>query len=72
MITIDKNIERPAEQASYESKYPWRHMEIGNSFFVSVVLPGSIRSSASSAGKKHRMKFSVHREGDGFRVWRIA
>lgn len=64
MISIDKRIPLPDRS----TKYPWREMEIGDSFCCNTEV---IRSGAVSAGKRYGLKFTVKKEGDHFRVWRI-
>lgn len=71
MIQIDKNIEIPG--AEYNSKYPLRNMECGDSFFV----PGKTVSAISGSTSRYRKKGwkfvcrTVTENGvEGVRVWR--
>jgi hypothetical protein len=65
--TVDKDIRAPA--GGY--KYPWDEMEVGDSFFAPVTV--KMLSAASWHITKTRgWKFSVRREGEGARIWRIA
>lgn len=75
MFQIEKGIEIPAAtRNTVAPKYPFKQMEIGDSFFVpcaeadSKKTRNSISSSARSAGVKHVTRVA---EG-GLRVWRVA
>lgn len=69
MIKIEKNIPIPAEYQR-ASKYPWRTMEIGDSFYVEV--KGGIGGRVSTANKVYApRKFISRGEEAGYRVWRI-
>lgn len=68
---MDFKIEKglPIEKWNRESKYPFREMEVGDSF----VAPESLRFKASQYGKNLGMKFSTRKLPDGtVRIWRIA
>lgn len=67
-IKVDKNIPIPT---SKYTKYPYGEMEVGDSFFVKIERE-KIYSSSSQYGKRHNAKFSVRKEADGYRVWRIS
>lgn len=56
---------------NHASKYPWEKMKVGDSFAVTGRDGNSVRASASLAGIRMRMKFSVSYEGEGYRVWRV-
>lgn len=63
MIEIEKNVPVPSNR----TKYPFKDMEVGDSFFASQVNPRSLRTLAW----RHRpKKFTVHKEGEGYRCWR--
>ena len=66
-MKIDKNIPLPP----HKSKYPFRSMEVGDSFFSTA----SRSSIGSSASKLKGIKFStrtVNEDGvRGTRVWRV-
>lgn len=60
-------------------KYPFDKMGVGDSFFVAGAVGkdrDTLRSSASSRGKRHGMKFTtrtVTEDGvKGVRIWRVA
>lgn len=77
MIQIDKGVPIPPHvRGQGAPKYPWREMEIGDSFFVSDRHRRSISAAASSARQHRGHQFatrSVTENGvDGIRVWRVA
>lgn len=72
---IDKNIEQPRHQR----KYPWRDMEIGDSFFVpDADLPKSkadgLRPSMAliKTGFKITRRTVTENGVRGIRIWRVA
>ena len=69
VCSIDKNIPMPSKMRT-KILYPYSDMEIGDSFFTISKHGGQL---ASVANKRHAPKrFSVRRDGDGFRIWRTA
>jgi hypothetical protein len=71
---IEKDIPLPPRKSSSgrTAKYPWRWMEVGDSFLV----PGLERASQFSgrAGKTARtlgIKIATRKVDGGVRVWRI-
>ena len=72
MIVIEKGIPKPpSPQQRIKKVYPWRDMEVGDSFFSNRVPFENMQASASKTGKLLGWKFEVHRESDGHRVWRV-
>lgn len=70
MFEIEKGIKIPTGRG----KYPFHLMGIGDSFCVKKAkgdIPGDVRCSAYTYGKRHGMKFTTKSEDDGVRVWRI-
>lgn len=68
-MQIDKAIPIPPVASGNKSKYPWKTMEIGDSFLgVTKTMP----SLASWASKRTGRKFTVRKCPEGFRVWRVA
>jgi len=68
---IEKGI--PVKVAGSSSKYPFKDMDIGDSFIIKNIssratLSSSIRSFSLKTGKT----FITRRDGDGIRVWRIS
>ena len=68
MIAIEKGVPIPAGN---ESKYPWRKMEIGDSFYVAGVNPTAIYTARARAQRETGFKFCVKGIDGGTRVWRV-
>ena len=82
-ITETKTIDVKTIPIPSRSKYPWKTIEVAQSFFVPVPdgrdLDGfmkQMRIQAVRAGGKYNRRFttrSVHEHGkDGIRIWRTA
>jgi len=73
MTKIDKNIPipRPRGGGNYKSKYPWRYMEIGDSFFIETKSQKSAAAYARVVGPRIGAKFATRSVPGGIRVWRI-
>lgn len=69
---IEKGVPRPAKRQ--RTVYPFREMEIGDSFFVSGENSERSRliNAASWFGTRNGVKLSVRKVDGGARVWRIA
>ena len=63
---IEKNVPRPVNP---HIKYPFEGMDIGDSFLYTGDR-SKINSAAHNHGKRSDTKFSIRKEGKGFRVWR--
>lgn len=72
---IDKGVKMPKDN---KAKYPWKELDIGDSFFVPLTDCGfnSLRNQASSRGAPLGWVFkarAVTENGvEGTRVWRVA
>lgn len=66
---IDKNIPMPTRRYS---KYPFNEMEVGDSFFVEG-KSNALLSIAKYFAKSQKLdwKFTVRKEVNGTRIWRI-
>lgn len=64
-VIIDKNIAMP--KGGRRSKYPWREMEVGDSFF----LPKATVSMGAANDRYAPTKFIMRKVDGGHRVWRI-
>lgn len=76
-ISIEKNV--PVTGRRKATKYPWVHMEVGDSFKVPCgvgevkKLHVSVSQSARNYSTKNPgFKFTIRSEIDGVRAWRIA
>jgi hypothetical protein len=64
----------PPARGGRSCSYPFQNMRFGDSFFM--LSPGdssakALRSSAYRYGKRYGKKYTVRKEKDGFRCWRI-
>jgi hypothetical protein len=79
-IKIEKDVAIPpvTRGAGAHGKYPYKKMEVGDSFTVSTdepitIITRRLRQSAAWANKRYApAKFSVRTTEAGARVWRIA
>lgn len=67
LIQVDKNIPVPTER-SKRSKYPWRELQVGDSFLIEPQM----RSSMAGLAARFGMKITTANDGGKVRVWRIA
>lgn len=58
--------------AGYGRKYPFGDMQIGDSFAVNGDIRTRLVSAASRYGARNNKKFSIRKDGDAFRCWRIS
>ena len=72
MMEIDKRKYPIPDTSKRELKYPWKTMEVGDSFSVPVSQYNNVNSSKSQVGKRIGRKFTGKIIGDIYRVWRIA
>lgn len=72
-IKIEKGIPIPEGDGrrGRAPKYPWRNMEVGDSFFVRE-KPSAVARGACEAGKRCGRKFISRRIDDGVRIWRVS
>lgn len=57
----------------YNDKYPFDKMKVGQSFYIDITVTDvqAVRTAASAYGRRHDVKFSIIREGAGYRCGRI-
>lgn len=70
---IEKGVALPkGKRAEKSTKYPFKSMEVGDSFLVpdgtNVV---SLRAHASASGRALGRRFSVRLVEQGVRIWRV-
>lgn len=78
MFDIDEGVPEPAESRGGATKYPFKRMKPGDSFFVPLAgrksssVRGSLSGSAANALGRGGASIRAVTEGgrDGFRVWR--
>lgn len=64
---IEKGVPIPESNA----QYPWKEMEVGDSFTVPIEKKRRLESARYAWGKRYGKKFTVKAEGDKARIWRI-
>lgn len=69
-FAIDRDIPVPTTHPT--TRYPWREMEVGDSFFVPGKTQREMAGSATGAGGRLGRRFIVRTERNGARVWRQA
>lgn len=72
----------PVPKGKRSAKYPFADMEIGDAFDVPLAgekhITGSdlnrvrLQTSATGAGKRFGMKFTIRQLADKIRCWRVA
>lgn len=69
-IVENRPVVRPRLQ---RDKYPFAKMKVGQSFHIAAGHTDvqAVRSAASQYAKRHGVKFSIIRDGDGYRCGRI-
>lgn len=71
-IVVEKGIPIPKKRSG-QATYPWRTMEIGDSFLVPPhVKTSSCRVMASVASKRYGGNFTSRKTPDGHRIWRVS
>lgn len=61
-IKIETNVPVPR---GTRSKYPFRYMEVGESF----VIPKSKLSSVRTLAHRIKIKITTRQEGESYRIW---
>ena len=67
-IQVEKDVPLPAPKK--RNSYPYKSMDIGESFFVPDVKMQTIYNYNYRASKSLNMRFIARREGEGVRIWR--
>ena len=70
MISIDVQKDVPVPEA--RKRYPYKEMDIGDSFFVDGGGIQNVCNQNYRMGKKLGMSFIARKEEGGIRVWRTA
>jgi hypothetical protein len=70
-MEIEKGVEIPEATRGRRCKYPFRQMEVGDSFLIEDEEQyKKVRSAASTWGKKNGVVFTTQVSEEGLRVWR--
>ncbi len=70
-MKIEKNVPIPAKSGRLTSKYPFKQMELGDSFFVATDKPIRTMTSLRACAKNAGVKATCRKVAGGVRVWRI-
>lgn len=71
-FTIERGIPIPPPRWP-TTKWPYRSMELGDSFFVPVGNAGkNIYNNARAAAQAYGQKISIRKIDGGWRIWRTA
>jgi len=72
-VTVEKGIPIPNfRTAPRQGKYPWRTMEVGDSFYVENTTSERFGPQAREAGIRTGRSFTIRKFENGVRVWRTA
>ena len=70
---IEKNVPLVQKnRGGRKEKYPFRQMEVGDSFVVRGGIVSSMRVTLRFAGLRHGRTFKTRAVEGGVRVWRVA
>jgi len=76
MVKIERNIPIPNKQSCPYGIAVFRKLEVGDSFWVELETKHAQRVRSMSQSVREYVdktrKFTIRREGNGYRVWRIA
>ncbi len=75
MIKVDKKKPIPERKTGLPSKYPFKELKVGDSFFIpDKAKKNGIYACLAHFNKKKAIpiKITIRIEGEGLRVWRIA
>lgn len=68
---IDKKIPYPEIPSSYRNRYPFRSMNVGDSFALGTDELLHVRTASAWFGRRNDMKFSTRKHDGAYRCWRI-
>lgn len=68
---IDRNVPPPTDGRGAKAKYPFRDMEVGDSFYVPGCDANKLRA-ASRYHKSNGRQYTARDTAGGARIWRIA
>ena len=71
-IEVEKNVPIP-QGAGAPQRYPWKTMDVGDSFLVTHIPRNSALRISSVASRLYQpLKFTARTVNGGVRIWRIA
>lgn len=69
---VEKNVPMPEERAT-RTLYPFRNMEVGDSFLVPQGAPQRVNAAVYQENKKRDgVKYTQRKVEGGVRVWRMS
>ncbi len=68
---IEKGVPLNTNRIHGNARYPWREMEVGDSFLVLERKITNFSAIANSACKRTGFKFTCRTVEGGVRVWRV-
>lgn len=68
-VKVDKKV--PIPEIGRPCKYPWKTMEVGDSFFVTGAASHAFSGQACMAARRAGRRFTTRSLPNGCRVWRI-
>lgn len=68
---IEQNVALPKGKDSFYYKYPFRKMQVGDSFSVLETEVTTVRGSAYAFASRNKVKLSIRKTKDGYRCWRL-
>lgn len=72
-MELEKDIPLSPRHGGTKQEWPFSRMDVGYSFKIPNELAYKCRNAANSYSGYHKgVKFSVRKEGDHYRCWRIA
>lgn len=71
-VALDKGIPIPNDGLGRKATYPWRDMEVGDSFLIADKKIGTVSGWVSREGKLRGQKYTCRTVEGGVRVWRVA
>lgn len=73
MVQIEKGVPFSNTSGPHpNTKYPFRAMEVDDSFVVADRTPHTMRAVARHHAERTGFTFKVRAEGNGSRIWRTA
>jgi hypothetical protein len=72
MYEIERDKPIPDVKRVASMKYPFRNMEIGDSFAIETAVEAArVAAAGWQCFRKNHLKFTVRKDGDSYRCWRI-
>ena len=68
-MKVEKDVPMPDK---IPSKYPFKNMEVGDSFYAEGMKTSQLSNASAYWAKKKGYKFEARAEQGGTRVWRTA